>query len=113
MHNLNDDYFEDGSNWCDWSGPLASSIDSIIQSFLETLVGQENLPTYALFITQTSVSMGGLGLLYPSHRAAPDFVLNMTSSIKFTTTGKLSLAKEKNRELVKLPLADHKAYGTV
>ena len=87
MHNLEDDYFEDGSNWWDWNGPLTSSIASIIRSFLETLVGQENLPTYALLIAQTSVSMGGLGLLYPSHQAALDFVINMTSSMKCATSG--------------------------
>ena len=31
--------------------------------------------------------MGGLGLLYPSHQAAPDFVINMKSSMKCATDG--------------------------
>ena len=67
MHNLEDDYLEDGSNWWDWNGPLTDSINTIIRSFLETLVGQEMLPKYALLVSQTSVSMVDLGLLYPSH----------------------------------------------
>ena len=86
MHHLKDDYFEDGSGWWDWNGPLNKSIDEVIQFFLENLVGQEPHPKYALLISQTSVGMGGLCLLYPSHRAAPDFVINMTTSINMQLT---------------------------
>ena len=87
MHNLEDEYFEDGSNWWDWNGPLTNSINKIIQSFLETLVEQERLPKYAFLISQTSAGMGGLGLLNPSYQSAPDFVINVTSSMKCATNG--------------------------
>ena len=30
-----------------------------------------------MLVAQTSVGKGGLGLVYPSHRAVPDFVLTM------------------------------------
>ena len=79
MHNLEEDYFEDGSGWWDWNGPLTKSIVHLIQLFLTNLTGQESLPKYALLISHISVGMGGLGLLYLSHRAAPDFTINMTA----------------------------------
>ena len=58
MHNLKDDYFDDGSSWWNWNGPITNSIDSIIRSFLETLVGHENLPKYALLIAQKKSQHG-------------------------------------------------------
>ena len=65
--------------------PLTKSIDNIIRSFLTNLTGRESRPKYAILIAQTSVGMCGLAILYPSHRAAPDFTIHMTASIKCAT----------------------------
>ena len=50
-------------------------------------MGQDSLPKYALLISKTSVGMGGLGLLYSSHQTAPNFIINMTASMKCATNG--------------------------
>ena len=36
-----------------------------------------------MLIAQTSVGQGGLGLIYPSHCAVPDFVLTIVSSARY------------------------------
>jgi hypothetical protein len=45
------------------------------------------LPHYSLLIAQLSVSLGGLGLLCPRSRAAPDFLITFTTAIRHATTG--------------------------
>ena len=40
-----------------------------------------------MLIAQTSCKEGGLGLLYPSHRAVPDFILTMAQSLCYATHG--------------------------
>ena len=67
--------------WC------TDEVDTIIHDFLASLVGHEDIPEYALLISQLSVSHGGLGLLYPSHRAAPDFVITMKEAYQYATKG--------------------------
>ena len=67
MHNLVEDYFEDGTDWWDWNGPLTKNIVDIIRSFVFNLTGREAIPIYALIIAQISVGIAGLDLLYPSH----------------------------------------------
>ena len=87
MHNLPDDFLDGDTNWWNWNGPLTAQLDAIISSFLATLLGREDIPTYALLISQISVGMGGLGLLNASHRAAPDFVITMASAMKMANDG--------------------------
>ena len=89
MHNLplqGIDNFP-GQHWQEWNGPLTDEVDTIIHDFLASLVGHEDIPEYALLISQLSVSHGGLGLLYPSHRAAPDFVITMKEAYQYATKG--------------------------
>ena len=76
-----------GENWLSWGGPLVEGIDSIIHDFLATLLGRESLPDYSLLIAQLRVGSGGLGILYPSQRAAPDFVLTMKAAMKYAAHG--------------------------
>jgi hypothetical protein len=76
MHKLPLEY--DNDNWHNWNGPLTSGIGSTIHSFLQTsLETTLDLPTYSKLIAHLNTNQGGLGLLNASHRAAPDFVINM------------------------------------
>ena len=70
-------YFE---NWYNWTGDLTSEINSITTSFLQLLLNlltEEPLPHISKLICHLNINKGGLGILNPSLRAAPDFVLNM------------------------------------
>jgi hypothetical protein len=73
--------------WEEWNGPLTNATDEILQSFLQTLLNVQHLPNYATLISQLGISAGGLGLLCPRLRAAPDFVLTMTSVCRRATLG--------------------------
>ena len=94
MHSLPTNYEAD--QWHGWNGPLTEGIDKITESFLLKLTSTntspthtptDNLPEHARFIAHTHLNNGGLGLLYPSHRAAPDFIITMTSAIRYATSG--------------------------
>ena len=75
-------------NWIEWNGPLTLGIESIIVSFLESLLPSSTpLTAAALLISQVSLSNGGLGLLCPRARAAPDFVLTLRTAIKNARAG--------------------------
>lgn len=58
-------------------------------SFLARLVHRSDIPDYALLIPQASCKQGGLGIFYPSHQAAPAFVLTITiiQSSRYATNG--------------------------
>ena len=74
--------------WEHWNGPLTRTTDEIITSFLSSLLNtHDDLPDYATHIAQLPISAGGLGLLCPRLRAAPDFVLTMTTVCRRATTG--------------------------
>ena len=87
MHNLPEDFLESDNNWWNWYGPLTKQIDATISKFLATLVGRESIPNYALIISQISLGLGGLGLLNPRHRAAPDSMTNMAVAMKMANDG--------------------------
>ena len=74
--------------WEHWNGPLTRTTDHIITSFLSSLLNtHDDFPDYATHIAQLPLSAGGLGLLCPRLRAAPDFVLTMTTVCRRATTG--------------------------
>jgi hypothetical protein len=73
--------------WEEWCGPLTQTTDTIIQTFLSTLLDVDTIPEYAVLISQLGLSAGGLGILCPRLRAAPDFVLTMTSVCRRATRG--------------------------
>ena len=66
---------------------LFAATDTIITSFFEHLLITTHLPHYATLISQLNLRAGGLGLLCPRTRAAPDFVLGMTSTFRNATLG--------------------------
>jgi hypothetical protein len=68
--------------WEEWNGPLTSDIDDIISTFLTTLTNQPTIPPSAILISQLGLASGGLGLLCPRTRAAPDFVITMTAATR-------------------------------
>ena len=77
-------------NWYNWSGELTSEIDSITTSFLKQLLNlptEEPLPHISKLICHLNINKGGLGILNPSLRAAPDFVLNMMISRRRSIRG--------------------------
>lgn len=67
-----------GEDWSSWNGHLTKGIDGIIHNFLTTLLQHESILD-TLLINQRGVNSGGLGILYPSQQAAPDFVLKKGS----------------------------------
>ena len=70
--------------WEEWNGPLTSNTDSIIKAFFTSLLTTADItpdiPEYAILISQLGLRAGGLGLLCPRTRAAPDFVITMASA---------------------------------
>jgi hypothetical protein len=91
--------------WDVWNGQLTSATDSIIHTFLESLLQLLNILDHAILITQLGISAGGLGLLCPQTRAAPDFVISMTSAIRCATLG-FRLHKHLNPHLLHPSLTD-------
>jgi hypothetical protein len=73
--------------WEAWNGPLTSTTDNIIRSFLSTLLEIDDIPGYSIHVSQLSLSAGGLGILCPRLRAAPDFVLTMASVCRHARAG--------------------------
>ena len=73
--------------WEAWNGPLTRTTDDMIKSFLSTLLEIDDVPDYSIHISQLSLSAGGLGILCPRLRAAPDFVLTMASVCRHAQTG--------------------------
>jgi hypothetical protein len=68
--------------WKEWHGPLTSATEEIIKNFLATLLNNPSIPDFALLISQLGLKTGGLGILCPRTRAAPDFVITMRSTIR-------------------------------
>jgi hypothetical protein len=85
--------------WVEWNGPLTSATNSIIHTFLESLLQLSNITGYAILITQLGISAGGLGLQCPRIRHTPDFVITMTSAIFCATLG-FQLHKHLNPHLL-------------
>ena len=55
MHNLDYDFFDNGTNWWESNGGLTRSINETIASFIATLTNCESIPQYAQLISQISV----------------------------------------------------------
>jgi hypothetical protein len=70
--------------WEEWNSPLTSNTNSIIKAFFTLLLTTADItldiPKYAILISQLGLRAGGLGLLCPRTRAAPDFVITMASA---------------------------------
>ena len=70
--------------WEEWNGPLTSNIESTIKAFFTSLLTTADItpdiPEYAILISQLGLRAGGLGILCPRTRAAPDFVITMASA---------------------------------
>ena len=90
MHNYPTDNDSDFKQWYNWTGPLTSGIDNITSTFFRALLElapNEQLPPLSNLISRLNVNKGGLGIINPSLRAAPDFVINMASGIRRATMG--------------------------
>ena len=74
-------------HWDNWTGPLATNIDSMANSFLAKLIDEPSLPLHSMLIAYIPQNQGGLGLLDAATRAIPDFVLTMTSAYRYATDG--------------------------
>jgi hypothetical protein len=85
LYNLPTD--DPNPHWEQWNGPLTSAIEDIITTFLSTLLDLPSTPSYAILISQLSLCAGGLGILCPCSRAAPDFIITVTTAICNATTG--------------------------
>ena len=73
--------------WEDWAGPLTTAIDRITHDFFASLLDLPSIPEYSTLISQISLRHGGLGILCPRTRAAPDFVITMTSALRNASCG--------------------------
>lgn len=73
--------------WPTYTSSLGLGIHTIIDTFLQDLLSIDTLPDYAKYICHIPVNNGGLGLLFPRHRATTDYVITMTSAIRRATDG--------------------------
>ena len=86
MHNLPLNY--DPSLWPTWNdGLLTSELNQIINSFLKRLLNIDDLPQHSQLIAHLHTNKGSLGILFPCHRASPDFVITTTSSLRRAYNG--------------------------
>ena len=90
MHHYPTDDSSHYAQWYNWAGHLTSEMDSITTSFFQDLLDlppTEPLPHTSKLICHLNVNKGGLGILQPSLRAAPDYVLNMMICKRRSTRG--------------------------
>lgn len=80
MHNLPLSF--NAQLWPTWSSPFVQGINRLIEDFFCNLLGLTQLPQLSKFISHIPTSNGGLGILFPNHRAIPDFVITTTASIR-------------------------------
>ena len=96
--------------WEEWNGPLTSNTDSIIKAFFTSLLTTAditpNIAEYAILISQLGLRVGGLGLLCPRTRAAPDFVITMASARRNALHG-----FQIHKDLPNFPI--HQTIGTL
>ncbi|KAL7531801.1 hypothetical protein ACHAWF_003911, partial [Thalassiosira exigua] len=77
----------DPAHWMEWKGPLVDAINRQITGFLESLLGIDEVPALALQICQLELRSGGLGMVAPAARAAPDFCISMAQAIRQAREG--------------------------
>ena len=63
------------------------NIDSIIKNFLSSLLDAQDIPEYAVLISQSGMRAGGLRLLCLCTCAAPDFVIMAMGGGRWTSGG--------------------------
>ena len=80
--------------WDDWTGPLATGINSMVSSFLSKLTQRQSIDTDSLLIAYVTIAQGGLGLMDASTRAIPDLVLTMSQAVRHAEQGFFCKAKE-------------------
>ena len=85
MHNLPTDF--DPINWSAWSSPLVEGINHLITTFFQDLLNISHFPTISKHIAHVHTNKGGLGILFPHHRAIPDFIVTTTMSWRRATYG--------------------------
>ena len=73
--------------WPTYTGSLGLGIHNIIDTFLQHLLTTDTLPDHAKYICHLPVNNGGLGILFPRHRATSDYVITMTTAIRRATEG--------------------------
>ena len=74
--------------WPTYAAPLALGIHTLIDtSFLQQLLHIPSLSDHSKCIAHLHTNHGGLGLLFPRHRAASDFVITMTSATRNANDG--------------------------
>ena len=64
-------------SWNEWTGPLATGIDRMVESVLASLTNRRSLELDSMFIAYMTIAQGGLGLMDAFTRAVPDFVITM------------------------------------
>jgi hypothetical protein len=90
MHYYPTDNTSHFAEWYNWAGVLTSELESITTMFFKGLLDlspTEPLPHISKLICHLNINKGGLGILNPSLRAAPDYVLNMMICKRRSTRG--------------------------
>jgi hypothetical protein len=80
MHHLPLDF--DPETWPTYACVLGLGIHKLIEKFLRQLLQNKNIPDHSKCISHLHTNKGGLGLLFPRHRACSDYVITMTATIK-------------------------------
>ena len=78
---------DDDPPWEEWAGPLTAATDRLINDFFTSLLSLPSTPERSILISQISLRHGGLGILCPRTRAAPDFVITMKSALRNASHG--------------------------
>ncbi len=74
-------------DWNLWSSNMTNAFSTMLNSFLERLLGVKSIPAHSHIIATTSLSNGGLGLQHPRLAAISSFMLSTKRAIDFSTNG--------------------------
>ena len=73
--------------WNLWSSNLCNKFSSMLNEFLQELMGVHSIPAHSHILSTLSLSNGGLGLQHPRLAAIPSFMLTIKRAINFAIKG--------------------------
>ncbi len=74
-------------DWNLWSSKMTNAFSSMLNSFLQRLLGTPSIPAHSHIIATTSLSNGGLGLQHPRLSAIASFMLSTKRAIDYSANG--------------------------
>jgi len=74
-------------DWNIWTSDLSNRFSTMLNEFLQQLMGTHSIPAHSHILATLSLSTGGLGLQHPRLSAIPTFMLTTKRAINFATKG--------------------------